>query len=156
MRIRAYRQSDRAALEQCLIALQEFERSIEPRRAEGEAIAARYVDEMLASCEHECGRVLVAEVDGAVVGYVTVNAKVRADDLEEIDYEYAYIKDIFVLEAHRGRGLGRALLTEAETFAHTQGAEWLRIGVLAWNASALGLYKQMGFDPHEVLLEKSL
>jgi GNAT superfamily N-acetyltransferase len=56
---------------------------------------------------------------------------------------YAYIADVFVLESHRGCGLGKALM---ECMVQHPALQGLR----RWNLSTLdahGLYSQFGFTP---------
>lgn len=60
------------------------------------------------------------------------------------------------LPAHRGRGIGRALLAAAEAHARKEGARELRIAVLAENGVAAGLYRDAGFRPYLVTMSKSL
>src|SRR5918997_939149 len=139
--IREYADGDAAALRGCLVELQEYERRMDDLLAEGREIAARYVEFMLARCAETGGRVFVAEEGGRVVGFVSVWAKMKSRVIEEREYEYAYVSDLVVLEGHRGRGLGRALLRRAEEHARSQGANVLRIAVLARNAGALAIYE---------------
>lgn len=56
---------------------------------------------------------------------------------------FAYLADVFVLEEHRGRGLGKHLLTAVTTHPELQG---LRRWILV-TADAHGLYRQFGFEP---------
>ena len=57
-------------------------------------------------------RFVVAEVDGRVAGFVT---------LREQWNRTAEIDAVIVDAAYRGRGIGRALVGEAESFAHERG-----------------------------------
>ena len=58
------------------------------------------------------------------------------------DYStYAYIADVFVLEAYRGRGLSKALMGMITSHPHLQG---LRLWTLR-TADAHGLYRKFGF-----------
>lgn len=58
---------------------------------------------------------------------------------------FAYLCDVYVLEAHRGRGLGRWLVSHALAHPELQG---LRRFMLA-TEDAHGLYAQLGFTPVE-------
>jgi GNAT superfamily N-acetyltransferase len=54
---------------------------------------------------------------------------------------YAYISDVFVLPSHRGRGVGKQIMTAIVTHADLQG---LRRWTL-FTRDAHGLYRQYGF-----------
>jgi GNAT superfamily N-acetyltransferase len=146
---------DRAAVRACFAELQDVERGLEPAMPEGRAVAEAYVDFMLARCAEWDGTVLVAEEDGAVVGFICVWARVPPDDPSEVRFS-AHVSDLVVLPAWRGRGIGRALLQRGETYARSRGAARLRIGVLARNADARRLYAATGFREVYVLLAKAL
>ena len=139
-----------------LIELQEFERRFDPRMPRGADIVDEYVADMLEQCRLYAGKVLVAELDGAVVGYATILTRVPNEELEDGDYEYGLISDLVVLESYRGRGFGRKLLGEAEAYARTAEVQWLRIGVLSDNRPALELYGSLGFSGRYTELEKNL
>jgi GNAT superfamily N-acetyltransferase len=73
-------------------------------------------------------------VDGAQVGF----ARVATDRTV-----FAYIMDVFILESHRGQGLGKLLFSEIVTCdALKHVPNWL----LATD-DAHGLYAQFGFAP---------
>ncbi len=154
--IREYRPEDVEEVEECIVELQDHERRIDEKLADGRTIAKQYLQDMLARCDETDGKVFVAEVDGRLAGFVSVRARVLKRQLEEREYEYAYIADLVVLPQYRGRGLGRALLQRAEDYAVQQGATLLRIAVLAKNEVARNLYKQFGFEERVVELSKNL
>ncbi len=58
---------------------------------------------------------------------------------------FAYLADVFVLDSHRGRGLGKWLLEVIRAHPELQG---LRRWMLA-TSDAQGLYRQFGFRPLE-------
>jgi len=55
-----------------------------------------------------------------------------------------YLEDIFVLPEYRGRGLGKALLSQVAKVACERGCGRLEWSVLDWNASAIGFYQSLG------------
>ena len=91
-----------------------------------------------------------------VVGFATILAKVRSEEIVDGDIEYGLVSDLVVASAHRKQGIGRKLLEAAESYARSNGVRWLRIGVLATNHSADGLYKSMGFKSLYIEREKEL
>src|SRR5262245_935041 len=108
--IRLYRPEDAAGVEQCLIELQDFERTLESNRVEGRTIATSHREALLAWCAQARGALFVAEEAGAIVGLIAVIAQVSDEPLIEVNKDFAYIPDLVVLPAYRGQGLGRALL----------------------------------------------
>lgn len=90
---------------------------------------------------------LVAELDGALVGYVRLghptslacNAHVRQ------------IQGLAVSEAARGTGVGRALLRAVQDEARRQGARRISLRVLGHNTPARKLYESEGFVVEGVL-----
>ncbi|HYO94162.1 MAG TPA: GNAT family N-acetyltransferase [Polyangiaceae bacterium] len=55
-----------------------------------------------------------------------------------------YLEDLFVLEEERGRGIGRALLSELRALASARGAGRLEWTVLDWNQTAIAFYEHFG------------
>ena len=58
-----------------------------------------------------------------------------------------HLEDLFVLEAFRGRGYGKALLDQMQTIAKKRGAGRLEWNVLDWNTPAIQFYESMGAKP---------
>jgi ribosomal protein S18 acetylase RimI-like enzyme len=157
MIVRDYdRDADFDGVRACLIELQEFERRIDRRKPTGDEIANAYISDALSQCAECHGRILVADEGGNVAGYATILAKVRSDSLDDGDLEYAYLADLVVRAAYRGRGIGRELMARAEAYARDEGAKWLRVCVLAENEHARRLYSASGFSELYVDFEKDL
>lgn len=60
-----------------------------------------------------------------------------------------YLEDLFVQPAHRGRGLGRALLARLATECVRRGYARLEWAVLDWNEPAIGFYRTLGAIPQD-------
>ena len=97
---------------------------------------------------------LVAEWDGAAAGFA----------LYFFNYSTflcrpgLYLEDLFVRPAHRGRGIGLALLTALEQRARELGCGRLEWAVLDWNESAIEFYRRFGARPMQdwILYRKEL
>lgn len=120
--IRDYRESDVAALRECVIALQEFERLIDPRLREGEAMADQYCEHIHHRCREAEGRVFVAEDGGLVAEFVAALSREAFTELDEPPGYRALVTDLVVLAPYRCGGIGRQLLQRAEAFAREAGA----------------------------------
>jgi ribosomal protein S18 acetylase RimI-like enzyme len=140
----------------CVVELQEFERGIEPSLPRGRDMADPYLAFILDRCSEAAGRILVADVDHSVVGFVAVLARVALEELDEDQTPYAYISDLVVLPRYRRRGIGRALIERAESVVRGSGATILRVGVLAGNGPAAALYRTAGFRDYQLQLVKRL
>ena len=58
-----------------------------------------------------------------------------------------HLEDLFVLETHRGRGYGKALLQRMQDIAKERNAGRLEWNVLDWNQPAIEFYESMGAKP---------
>lgn len=100
---------------------------------------------------------LLAEVDDdEVVGMAEI--VVRPDPPEHqilIPRRVAEVHTV-TLDAHRGQGVGKALLAAAEKVAHTRGVAVLLAVIFAPNDDAARFSTSAGFGPHGVLLAKEL
>ena len=54
------------------------------------------------------------------------------------------LEDLYVTPAHRGQGIGRALLAHLAQIAVAEGCPRLEWDVLAWNTPAVAFYEQIG------------
>lgn len=55
-----------------------------------------------------------------------------------------YLEDLFVEPAHRGKGIGKALLRHIATIAAERGCGRLEWRVLDWNEPAIRFYESLG------------
>jgi len=97
-------------------------------------------------------RSLIAEWDGEAIGYALF-----FDIYSSFKGSGIFLEDLFVRETFRGRGIGRALLSEVARIARQEGSYGIRWEVFGWNESAIKFYKSMGgefFDEwKQVLLQ---
>src|SRR5689334_22480586 len=127
--IRESRAGDRDGITRCIALLQDSECTFHPRLRPGDELAGGYLDQLLDRGQDSAGAFFVADVDGDVVGFVSVLARERFTSMDEPPGTFALITDLVVLPSHRRLGLGRALLARAEAFACASGAPEVRIYV---------------------------
>ncbi|MFO1033061.1 MAG: GNAT family N-acetyltransferase [Hyphomicrobiales bacterium] len=155
--IRHYRESDKSAVIDVLRDLFASESTHYDRmRAPGE-IGAAYVEDLQRESEKSRGAMLVAELDGAVVGYCTLHTHRSSEgDTDEIFYEYAHIGDFVVRSICRGNGIGTQLMQRCEEIVRNAGIKWLRLTVGAANHRGRQFYERAGFNELVLTLEKPL
>jgi GNAT superfamily N-acetyltransferase len=131
--VRSARAEDVATLLELFAALAEYEQLQDELQAgEGELREALFGTPPAAAA-------VIAERDGEPVGYALFFATFSSFRTSR----GIWLEDLFVLPAHRGAGVGRALL--AAVAAHVPDArgrlEWC---ALNWNELALGFYEGIG------------
>ena len=87
-------------------------------------------------------RVVVAELDGSVAGL----AHLQVTPALERERPAAKISALVVDEAHRGGGVGRALVEELEREARARGCELLYLTTAARRTGAHAFYSQVGLE----------
>ena len=95
---------------------------------------------------------LVAEADGRLVGGANVQRGAWRKNAHTASLGVA------VVHAHRGRGIGEALVRALIDWARERGILRLKLGVFATNVAAIRLYEKLGFREEarlagEVLLD---
>lgn len=84
-------------------------------------------------------RALIAEWGGQAIGYALFFGFYSSWKGSGL-----FLEDLFVRKAFRGRGIGRALLSEVARVARREGSIGIRWEVLDWNESAIKFYKSLG------------
>lgn len=85
----------------------------------------------------------VAEVDGEVVGCALWFRNFSTWR----GVHGIYLEDLYVRPAHRGRGLGRALLAALAAVCAERGYARLEWSVLDWNQPSIDFYRALGAAP---------
>ena len=157
VRIREFEAKDRPALVKLARELQAAEAPFYDRMKPPSEIGDWYVDALLKACRLNKGKILVATEGDDLIGYAAVLSEISSkDEIDEVEYTYAYVQDLAVTERFRRRGLGSQLLARCEEIAREAGARWLRISVLTENADAVRVYEKAGFRSLFSVMEKSI
>lgn len=90
-------------------------------------------------------RILLAEEAGDVIGYAALCPLARMQfGVRGMDMHHLY-----VAQAARGIGVGKALIKASEALALAEGCQYLMVGTHPDNIVAQGIYLAMGFDRHD-------
>jgi ribosomal protein S18 acetylase RimI-like enzyme len=100
-------------------------------------------DDVARLVAHPAVALLVARVDGRIVGTLTL---VR---FPLPTGERAWIEDVVVDESARGQGVGEALTTEALRLAEASGARTVDLTSRPSREAANRLYQRLGFQERE-------
>ena len=90
--------------------------------------------------ERPAAEAVVGEVDGVVVAFALYFTNFSTF----LGRPGLYLEDLYVQPAHRGLGLGKALLQHLATLAVSRGCGRFEWSVLDWNQRAVDFYQKMG------------
>lgn len=90
-------------------------------------------------------RVLLALRDGVPVGFALFFYNFSTF----LGRPGIYLEDLYVQPAHRGAGVGKALLQRLAQLARAEGCGRLEWSCLDWNAPSIAFYRRMGATPME-------
>ena len=119
--------------------LDDFNREFDEPTPGAEALAER-VHVLLA---HGDTVVLLSGEPPDALAVLRLRPAIWADALE------CYLAELYVVPAHRGQGLGRALMEEAMAAARAEGATHMDLGTGEDDLAARALYESLGFSNRE-------
>jgi GNAT superfamily N-acetyltransferase len=90
--------------------------------------------------ERPVAEAMVGEVGGAVVAFALFFTNFSTF----LGQPGLYLEDLYVQPAHRGHGLGKALLKHLGSLALARGCGRFEWSVLDWNENAIRFYEKMG------------
>jgi len=122
-------------------------------RADAEAKADRDLGTELADglATADTHLFVVEDETGAAVGHLFVGVRPN-----QAGHRRAFVYDVWISKAFRGRGLGRAALQALESEVHGWGLDRIELNVFGHNERARGLYRSLGYDELAVLMGKTL
>ncbi|HZG59150.1 MAG TPA: GNAT family N-acetyltransferase [Anoxybacillus sp.] len=91
--------------------------------------------------------VLVAKLDGQVVGFAVLEIKEAPPFASLVPRTYAYISDFGVKKSFQNNGIGKQLFFACVEWAKAKGATSLELNVWEFNQKAISFYEQLGMKP---------
>ena len=95
---------------------------------------------------------LVAELESQVIGVLVYYFLPFSASAKPV----LYIKELFVTEAARGHGAGRALMQRSALEAKNAGCSGVKWTVANWNDAGKRFYESLGASPNPVWIEYGL
>ena len=132
--LRAAEPRDLAAIVALITELADFERLAHLVEVTPDKLAPHLFGERPAA---EC---VVGEVDGEVVAFALYFTNFSTF----LARPGLYLEDLYVQPAHRGIGLGKAMLGHLARLAAERGCGRFEWSVLDWNADAIAFYQGLG------------
>ncbi|HEY1709143.1 MAG TPA: GNAT family N-acetyltransferase [Rhizomicrobium sp.] len=147
---------DKPAVLSFIDGLQRFEQAVELDRRVDSTVADEFFADITARVAAKGGAMLVAERDGTALGWAVVYHEQNDVYVLPEEREFAYISELYVLEAARGQGVGKQLIAACEAWARKHQLGVIMIGVLPGNVRADAIYRNAGYSTYSTQLRKYL
>jgi len=91
-------------------------------------------------------RIFIAEEDGRELGYILCKLIERAENPFTFERRYLLVDQISVKPEAQGRGVGTALIEQAETLAKEWNVSQIQLDSWGFNRKAHAFFEKMGFE----------
>jgi GNAT superfamily N-acetyltransferase len=115
---------------------------------------ARYREHLANMMRDENRRVLVAEQEGGVIGYVVVEKSARPPVLAHSDY--GVFEEICVAPCARRAGVGRALVSAGVEWSGRNGLCVAQVAYATENPMSVPFWEGLGFRPYQITAVRSV
>ncbi len=154
MNITDYKNSDRSSLISLYTDFKQETAAVsnifDALNADFQAAICGYLDKQIANPD---GTILIA-IDGAAVGFIIAEV-VEYFPFCQVE-RIGHIKELFVAEGYRGRGIGKQLIKALEQLYVAQGIGHFRIETIVYYEKNRAIYESMGYQPFLLDLRKSV
>ena len=104
--------------------------------------AAAFFQEILAD---PLARIFIAEEDGQALGYILCKLIERAENPFSFTMRYLLVDQISVRPEAQGKGVGKALIEQAEVLAREWNVSRIQLDSWGFNTGAHAFFEKMGF-----------
>ena len=105
--------------------------------------AVDFFDEMLANT---ATTIFIAESDDEPLGYILCKLIERPENTFTFAMSYLLVDQVSVRPAEHGKGVGAALLNQAEILAKELNVSRIQLDSWGFNTEAHGFFEKMGFE----------
>lgn len=105
------------------------------------------IEEYFIGTSIDIKKAYVAEVDGVIVGFLELNIRNFAEGSRSA--RVPYVEAWYIKPAHQGKGYGKRLMLQAETWAVSQGCSELASDTDIDNELSISMHKRLGFAETE-------
>lgn len=106
--------------------------------------------------ENDNQDILVADIDGTVIGFSHVMISKQKNVACLKTQTAVYIQDLDVLESERNKGIGKLLLEASKEYGIRRGADFIRTQVFPQNIEGIRFYERNGFCEMMKTIESQL
>jgi GNAT superfamily N-acetyltransferase len=154
--IRPYTGRDRAFVTGLYrLSLTDIQRKV-PGLAIPPGFAGMYLPKLIRRAQAKGGCLRIAELDGKRAGFVAVHPKTDPAPWDVTEGRFGLVMELHVQPKFQRRGIGRALLRDAESFCRDAGFDWITLGVFPANPGARRFYESVGYREAYIYMGKPL
>lgn len=152
MNIRQASLSDHDQLLSLIVSFELEEAVLEDEAPDAEEMRKKVARHLKENIQEPSRRYFIAEENGKLVGFVSGEISVSAKGV-------GWFHGLYVDKNNRGVGVGKKLMEAILEWLKANGVRRAKLGVHKQNATAMNLYKKLGFAPYEEIylhMEKEL
>jgi len=99
-------------------------------------------------------KIFVATEDRKIIGYIY--GWIGSRDYHNKIKSFGYCSDLFILEKHRRKGIGKKLIKKFEKWCRKKGMTYLELSTNAKNNLGKKIYPHLGFKESETIYTKKI
>jgi GNAT superfamily N-acetyltransferase len=137
---------DSALLSKLCVDVQSLHAQHYPRifkMPQSDDFAVSFFEEMLSD---PAVRIFIAEEDGGALGYILCRLIERPENPFTFAMQYLLVDQISVRPVARGKGVGAALMKQAEVLAKEFGVQRIQLDSWDFNSNAHAFFEHLGFQ----------
>ncbi len=155
MTVRSATPADYEVVESIWQAQNEYHHALEPTRIRrAEVMMSR--DAFIEVLENEHKDILLIPVDDTIAGAALLEARFIKQSNNAFAKDVAFVQEICVLPAHRGKSLGQTLMGAIEEWGRERRLGSVELNVWSRNEAAIGFYEALGFASLRIEYSKPL